>query len=183
MSLSVQAILAEDAGNLSEAIALLQRAAGHYQRADREAQSVRVLAHMGSYLTWTNALERAHEVLREATTRSHALEDLSIQAKAQQALANCLAAMGREQEARGWLERTLDDSSNRRLSLPEAFLALDGALDLMHQVASGLVVHEAMVRRNLMAELPFLATENILMECVKAGADRQGTGDCDVKTR
>ena len=72
-----------------------------------------------------------------------------------------------------WLERTLDDSSNRRLSLPEAFLALDGALDLMHQVASGLVVHEAMVRKNLMAELPFLATENILMEAVKLGGDRQ----------
>ena len=72
-----------------------------------------------------------------------------------------------------WLERTLDDSSNRRLSLPEAFLALDGALDLMHEVASGLVVHEAMVRKNLMAELPFLATENILMEAVKAGGDRQ----------
>lgn len=72
-----------------------------------------------------------------------------------------------------WLERTLDDSSNRRLSLPEAFLALDGALDLMHNVASGLVVHEATVRRNLMAELPFLATENILMACVKAGGDRQ----------
>lgn len=72
-----------------------------------------------------------------------------------------------------WLERTLDDSSNRRLSLPEAFLALDGALDLMHNVASGLVVHEAMVRKNLMAELPFLATENILMEAVKAGGDRQ----------
>ena len=72
-----------------------------------------------------------------------------------------------------WLERTLDDSSNRRLSLPEAFLALDGALDLMHQVASGLVVHEAMVRKNLLAELPFLATENILMEAVKLGGDRQ----------
>ncbi|MBX3321350.1 MAG: adenylosuccinate lyase [Phycisphaeraceae bacterium] len=72
-----------------------------------------------------------------------------------------------------WLERTLDDSSNRRLSLPEAFLALDGCLDLMHEVASGLVVHEAMVRKNLMAELPFLATENILMEAVKAGGDRQ----------
>ena len=72
-----------------------------------------------------------------------------------------------------WLERTLDDSSNRRLSLPEAFLALDGALDLMHQVASGLVVHEAMVRKNLMAELPFLATENIMMEAVKLGGDRQ----------
>ncbi|MFG0326880.1 MAG: adenylosuccinate lyase [Phycisphaerales bacterium JB037] len=72
-----------------------------------------------------------------------------------------------------WLERTLDDSSNRRLSLPEAFLALDGALDLMHNVASGLIVNEAMVRRNLMAELPFLATENILMEAVKRGGDRQ----------
>jgi len=72
-----------------------------------------------------------------------------------------------------WLERTLDDSSNRRLSLPESFLALDGALDLMHNVASGLVVNEAMVRKNLMLELPFLATENILMEAVKAGGDRQ----------
>jgi len=72
-----------------------------------------------------------------------------------------------------WLERTLDDSSNRRLSLPEAFLALDGALDLMHNVASGLIVHEAMVRKNLIAELPFMATENILMACVKLGGDRQ----------
>lgn len=72
-----------------------------------------------------------------------------------------------------WLERTLDDSSNRRLSLPEAFLALDGALDLMHNVASGLIVHDAMVRKNLMAELPFMATENILMACVKLGGDRQ----------
>jgi adenylosuccinate lyase len=72
-----------------------------------------------------------------------------------------------------WLERTLDDSSNRRLSLPEAFLALDGALDLMHNVASGLIVHEAMVRKNLMAELPFMASENILMACVKLGGDRQ----------
>lgn len=72
-----------------------------------------------------------------------------------------------------WLERTLDDSSNRRLSLPEAFLALDGALDLMHNVTSGLIVHEATVRKNLMAELPFMATENILMACVKLGGDRQ----------
>jgi adenylosuccinate lyase len=72
-----------------------------------------------------------------------------------------------------WLERTLDDSSNRRLSLPEAFLALDGALDLMHNVASGLIVHEAMVRKNLMDELPFMATENILMACVQRGGDRQ----------
>jgi adenylosuccinate lyase len=78
-----------------------------------------------------------------------------------------------ESAATQWLERTLDDSSNRRLSLPEAFLALDGCLDLMHNVASGLIVHEAMVRKNLMAELPFMATENIMMACVKLGGDRQ----------
>lgn len=72
-----------------------------------------------------------------------------------------------------WLERTLDDSSNRRLSIAEAFLALDGALDIMHNVVSGLIVHAAMVRKNLMAELPFMATENILMECVRRGGDRQ----------
>ena len=84
-----------------------------------------------------------------------------------------LAGNAHDTCATQWLERTLDDSSNRRLSLPGAFLALDGALDLMRNVADGLIVHEAMVRRNLMAELPFLATENILMEAVKAGGDRQ----------
>lgn len=84
-----------------------------------------------------------------------------------------LAGNAYDTAATQWLERTLDDSSNRRLTLPEAFLALDGALDLMHNVASGLVVHEAMVRSNLLAELPFLATENILMECVRLGGDRQ----------
>jgi adenylosuccinate lyase len=72
-----------------------------------------------------------------------------------------------------WLERTLDDSSNRRLSLPESFLALDGALDLLHNVASGLEVHEATVRRNLLAELPFMASENLMMEAVRKGRDRQ----------
>lgn len=72
-----------------------------------------------------------------------------------------------------WLERTLDDSSNRRLSLPESFLALDGALDLMHNVASGLEVHEATVRKNLLAELPFMASENLMMEAVRLGRDRQ----------
>ncbi len=72
-----------------------------------------------------------------------------------------------------WLERTLDDSANRRLSLPESFLAFDGAIDLLHNVASGLVVHEATVRSNLMAELPFMASENLMMEAVKLGRDRQ----------
>ena len=78
-----------------------------------------------------------------------------------------------ETAATQWLERTLDDSANRRLVLPEAFLATEACLNIMHNVISGLVVHEAQVKKNLMAELPFLATENILMEAVKAGGDRQ----------
>ncbi len=72
-----------------------------------------------------------------------------------------------------WFERTLDDSANRRLTLPESFLALDGALHVMAEIASGLVVYEQTIRANLLAELPFIATENILMAAVKAGADRQ----------
>jgi adenylosuccinate lyase len=72
-----------------------------------------------------------------------------------------------------WLERTLDDSANRRLVLPEAFLALDGVLDLLHSVMNGLVVHEHTVRANLMVELPFMAVENIMMAAVKRGLDRQ----------
>jgi adenylosuccinate lyase len=72
-----------------------------------------------------------------------------------------------------WLERTLDDSSNRRLALPEPFLALDGALDLVRHVVAGLVVHENSVRANLLRELPFLATENLMLSAVQRGADRQ----------
>ncbi len=72
-----------------------------------------------------------------------------------------------------WMERTLDDSSNRRLVLPESCLALDGALDVMRNVASGLVVYEATIEKNLMAELPFMASENIMMAAVQQGADRQ----------
>lgn len=75
--------------------------------------------------------------------------------------------------AEQWLERTLDDSSTRRLILPEPFLAIDGVLDLTVNVAGGIVVYEKMIRANLMAELPFMATENLMMAAVKAGADRQ----------
>lgn len=72
-----------------------------------------------------------------------------------------------------WMERTLDDSANRRLSLPQAFLAADAILELCANVASGLVVYDKVIAKNLAAELPFMATENILMEAVKAGGDRQ----------
>ena len=72
-----------------------------------------------------------------------------------------------------WLERSLDDSANRRIVIPEAFLGVDGILNLYNNVSSNLVVYENMIKRHLDAELPFMATENILMECVKAGGNRQ----------
>lgn len=72
-----------------------------------------------------------------------------------------------------WLERTLDDSSNRRLTLPEAFLALDGALDIMANVLGGLVVYPATIRAHLLAELPFMASEDLMLAATARGADRQ----------
>jgi adenylosuccinate lyase len=72
-----------------------------------------------------------------------------------------------------WLERTLDDSSNRRLAIAEAFLALDGALDLMANVSAGLVVYPRQIAARLAAEMPFMATEEILVDAVARGADRQ----------
>lgn len=72
-----------------------------------------------------------------------------------------------------WLERTLDDSANKRLSMPEGFLTIDGVLDLVMNVSDGLVVYPKVIEKHLMQELPFMATENILMDAVKAGGDRQ----------
>ena len=72
-----------------------------------------------------------------------------------------------------WFERTLDDSANRRLSVPEGFLATDGILDLCLNVADGLKVYPKVIEKHLREELPFMATENILMDAVKAGGDRQ----------
>lgn len=72
-----------------------------------------------------------------------------------------------------WLERTLDDSANRRLSISEAFLATDGIMELYINISEGLVVYPKVIHAHLMAELPFMATENILMDAVKAGGDRQ----------
>ena len=76
-------------------------------------------------------------------------------------------------QASQWFERTLDDSANRRLSIPESFLAIDAVLDLSLNVFDGLVVYEKMIRAHLEQELPFMATENIIMEGVKKGGDRQ----------
>ena len=72
-----------------------------------------------------------------------------------------------------WFERTLDDSANKRLSVPEGFLAIDGILDLCLNVVDGLVVYPKVIEKRLMSELPFMATENIMMDAVKVGGDRQ----------
>ena len=72
-----------------------------------------------------------------------------------------------------WFERTLDDSANKRLSIPEGFLTTDGILDLYLNVVDGLVVYPKVIEKHLLAELPFMATENIMMDAVKAGGDRQ----------
>lgn len=72
-----------------------------------------------------------------------------------------------------WFERTLDDSANKRISIPEGFLAVDGILDLYLNVVDGLVVYPKVIEKRLMSELPFMATENIMMDAVKAGGDRQ----------
>jgi adenylosuccinate lyase len=72
-----------------------------------------------------------------------------------------------------WLERTLDDSANRRIAIPEAYLGIDAVLLLQHNVAAGLVVRPGVIRRHLDDELPFMATETILMHAVRRGGDRQ----------
>ncbi|MCI8378759.1 MAG: adenylosuccinate lyase [Lachnospiraceae bacterium] len=72
-----------------------------------------------------------------------------------------------------WFERTLDDSANKRISIPEGFLATDGILDLLLNVVDGLVVYDKVIEKRLMSELPFMATENIMMDAVKAGGNRQ----------
>lgn len=84
-----------------------------------------------------------------------------------------LATSPRETHANQWLERTLDDSANRRLVITEAFLATDAVLNLLVDVTAGLVVNEAMIRRNMADELPFMATENVMMAATRAGGNRQ----------
>ncbi|MCH9021672.1 MAG: adenylosuccinate lyase, partial [Planctomycetes bacterium] len=76
-----------------------------------------------------------------------------------------------------WFERTLDDSANKRISIPESFLAIDGILVILADVMDGLVVHPKVIHQAIAAELPFIATENILMAAVRSGGDRQKLHD------
>jgi adenylosuccinate lyase len=83
------------------------------------------------------------------------------------------AAVPPATEATQWFERTLDDSASRRIVIPEAFMAADAIVDILRNVSDGLIVHDLVIRAHVMAELPFMATENILMGAVKKGGDRQ----------
>lgn len=76
-------------------------------------------------------------------------------------------------ESAQWFERTLDDSANRRMCIPESFMACDAILDICTNISTGLVVHDKVIHQRIMSEIPFMATENILMEAVKRGGDRQ----------
>ncbi|MEG2419455.1 MAG: adenylosuccinate lyase, partial [Eubacterium sp.] len=76
-------------------------------------------------------------------------------------------------QATQWFERTLDDSANKRIAVPEAFLAVDAIIGIANNVAGGLVVYPKVIRQHILNELPFMATENIIMEGVKRGGDRQ----------
>lgn len=82
-----------------------------------------------------------------------------------------------------WFERTLDDSANRRIALPEAFLAVDGILTLYINIITGLRVYPKTIEKHLNEEVPFLATENILMYCVKKGGDRRNCMRRSARTR
>ncbi|MDR2162849.1 MAG: adenylosuccinate lyase [Clostridiales Family XIII bacterium] len=84
-----------------------------------------------------------------------------------------VAAVPPVTEATQWFERTLDDSANRRIVIPEAFMAADAIVDILCNVTGGFVVHERVIHSHIMAELPFMVTENILMNAVKKGGDRQ----------
>jgi adenylosuccinate lyase len=89
-----------------------------------------------------------------------------------------VAVSAAQTAATQWLERTLDDSVNRRLTLPQAFLAADGVLRLALNISGGLVVNPAVVRREVDATLPYMVTENVIMAAVAAGGDRQAVHEC-----
>ncbi len=147
---------------------LLDALSGLGQSAAKMATDVRLLAR----------LKEVREPMAEGQVGSSAMPYKANPMRSERvcALARWLVVLAQNPAhtaANQWLERTLDDSANRRMSLPEAFLTADAILRILHNLADGLVVFPAMVRRNLEAELPFLASEAILMASVRRGGDRQ----------
>ncbi len=147
---------------------LLDALSGVGQSAAKMATDIRLLAR----------LKEVREPMAEGQVGSSAMPYKANPMRSERvcALARWLIVMAQNPAhtaANQWLERTLDDSANRRMSLPEAFLTADAILRILVNLASGLVVYPAMIRRNLEAELPFLASEAILMASVRRGGDRQ----------
>jgi adenylosuccinate lyase len=142
--------------------------AGIAQSASKFGNDVRLLQHLGE----------VEEPFRDTQIGSSAMPYKRNPMRAERICALSRFVLATAQNpgytaATQWLERTLDDSANRRLALPELFLASDAILQLVVDVARGLVVHTGVIERNLARELPFLMTEGILMQAVKAGGDRQ----------
>ncbi|MDR0361442.1 MAG: adenylosuccinate lyase [Planctomycetota bacterium] len=147
---------------------ILSRLAGIGESAAKFACDIRLLAH----------LKEVEEPFEKKQIGSSAMAYKRNPMRSERicSLARFLVSMpvnGYMTQSTQWLERTLDDSADRRLSLPQAFLAADAILELCHNVASGLVVHPKVIARRLAAELPFMTTEDLLMAAVKAGGDRQ----------
>jgi adenylosuccinate lyase len=138
------------------------------QSAAKFATDIRLLQHLGEVLEPFEAEQVGSSAMayKRNPMRSERIVSLA-------RYAMHLPANAEETAAQQWFERTLDDSANRRLVLPEGFLAADAILVLAADVARGLEVREAVIRRNVGRELPFMATERCLMLGVKAGGDRQ----------
>lgn len=141
---------------------------GVAQSASKFANDLRLLAHLqeieepfGKKQIGSSAMAYKRNPLRTERMVSLARHVMSLAANAAHTAAN------------QWFERTLDDSANRRITIPEAFMATDVILSTYHYVAKGLVVNEEVIAAHVARELPFMATENIMMEAVKAGGDRQ----------
>lgn len=147
---------------------VLQTLASVAQSAHKMAADLRLLQHLGEVLEPFGAEQIGSSAMayKRNPMRSERMASLA-------RFVMHLPDNAAETAAQQWFERTLDDSANRRIVLPEAFLALDGVLVLAADVARGLEVREAVVRRNVMRELPFMATERCLMRAVAAGGDRQ----------
>jgi adenylosuccinate lyase len=141
---------------------------GIAQSAHKIATDLRLLAHrkeveepFGKHQIGSSAMAYKRNPMRSERICSLARFVISLQSSPPNTLAT------------QWMERTLDDSANRRLVLPQAFLATDAILRILQNVASGLVVYPKVIEKHLRAELPFMATENILMAAVEKGGDRQ----------
>jgi adenylosuccinate lyase len=148
---------------------ILNAVCGIAQSAHKFANDIRLLQHL-------REIEEPFEAASQIGSSAMAFKRNPMRCERITGLARfliCLEPNAALNASEQWLERTLDDSSNRRLSLPEAFLTADAILHIALNVASGLVVRREMIQRNVARELPFMATEFILMRSVQEGSDRQ----------